>query len=658
MSTFTGIPNTPSQINYRLVGGPYYKIYINQTPGPNYNPLPEWLAKQIKSVEITEVDAHASDGQSIDMAIITMIDAYENVTEESNDLFNSNTITGRPGNLLDLVITSNNQIRVLTQAELNARKQAYVQSQKTMSQTVVTLTNNIVISAQNTSNGQTLTLLNELPNEVEFFNANVYLGNIIPTSNNAYGIITDIPNPNQITVSKLLPPFQTDASLQQIITIQSTQVQQVPVPQPVVSNKVPKFLFQEGNTIDIEWGYHSSGLKRVMRFVIQYVEYDAPESSSPEIKIYAVPRILADLGKLHPTKGLTFNQPANTSSGNVINNDKFAGDIVKTIAQSCGYEAVVSSQVNPKNRLPTNDIKPPEFTKTITPEDSIYKYLQNLAKDIGFHFFVGYNFNKQKDTIFFISDEDYSKYSSFNFVWKGPNTLLTSYKINSDFSRLHAGATVPVGTTANPSVVHTESQSVLTYNLATGQPVNTTQIGTQLPNTVDTGTKNIFKDGVTGVSLYTPIDQTSANNIIRDKYQQHSENAIIMSGTLIGHPAICPCVARFTNIGKRYSGRYMITNVKHIIDNSGYKIQFNATTNIVADSLLDSTKQNGQKDSNAPHYIVNLNTGEITGTDTSTSSPGSGTPQASNFNSSDSIPGKVLFTNGPIGIVGESGTVY
>ena len=116
------LPNTPTQINYRLLSGPYYKIYINQVPGPNYNSLPEWLAKQIKSVEITEVDGHGSENQSIDMAIITMIDAYENVTEASNERFNANIITSKPGNLLDLVITSNNIIRVLTQAELNDTK--------------------------------------------------------------------------------------------------------------------------------------------------------------------------------------------------------------------------------------------------------------------------------------------------------------------------------------------------------------------------------------------------------------------------------------------------------------------------------------------------------------------------------------------------------
>ena len=333
-----------------------------------------------------------------------------------------------------------------------------------------------------------------------------------------------------------------------------------------------------------------------MRFVIQYVEYDAPESSSPEVKIYAVPRILADLGKLHPTKGLTFTQPTKTPSGNVTNNDIFAGDIVKTIAHSCGYAAVVSNQINSKNRINTNDVKPPEFTKTITPDDNIYKYMQKLAQDIGFHFFVAYSFITKKDTIFFISDEDYSTYASFNFVWKGPNTLLTSYKINSDFSRLHSGVTVPVGTIADPSITNPQPQSILTYNMATGDPVNTTQVGTQITTTVANGASNIFKNGVTGVSLYTPVNQTSANNIIRDKYQQNSENAILMSGTLIGHPSICPCIARFTNIGKRYSGRYMLINVKHILDNSGYKIQFNATSNVVADSLLDSTKQNGQKD--------------------------------------------------------------
>jgi hypothetical protein len=641
----TQVPNTPTKIDYKLLAGPYYKLFVNG----NANSLPEWLAKQIKSIEITEVDAHAEDGQSLDMVIITMIDAYENITEASNNLYNSNKITGNPGNLLDLVITSNNIIRVLTQAELTARKQAYVQSLQTMPQVVSTFTNNTVISAE-TVNGtqQLLTLLSPLPTNINFINTNIYLGNIVPTSSNTFGIITTQLSDTQITVTNFNPPLPTNQSIQQVITIQSQQIQQVPVPQPTVSNKVPKFLFQEGNTIDIEWGYQSYNLKRKMRFVIQYVEYDAPESSSPEIKIYGVPSILSDLGKLHPTKGFNWSSPSKTGSGNTTNNDVFAGDIVKTIAQSCGYKAIVSNQVSAKNRINSSDTRPTEFTKVITPETSIYQYLQHLAKEIGFHFFVGYSFIYNKDVIFFVSDEDFSRYSSFNFVWKGSNTLLTSYKINSDFSRLHDGQTVPVGTSANPSVTHPQIQSTLTFNLYDGNPVNATQVGTQITPTVTTGTKNIFKDGVTGISLYTPVDDTNTNKLGIDNHLQKSENAIIMSGTMIGHPHIAPCVARFTNIGKRYSGRYMVTNVKHMLDNSGYKIQFNAKTNVVADSLLNSNKENGSKDKASQYDTVNLRTGEVTTALPAQipNTPGSGTTDALNFNSSIGIPGKIQQTNG------------
>lgn len=636
---YSHLPNTVNQINYRLLASPYYKIFVNGST----NSFPEWLAKQVKSVEITEVDGHA-EGQSLDMAIITMIDGYENVTEASNERFNAHTITGRPGNLLDLVITSNNIIRVLTQQELNDRKQAYVNNQQTVTKNIVTLTNNTVIQASATSDGQQLfTLLNPLPNPIEFVNANVYIGTVTPTSTSAYGILTNQLSETQIVVSGL-GALVSNSSLSQPITIQSTQPQAVPVIPPVVPAKVPKFLFQEGNTIDIEWGYHSVNLKRKMRFVIQYVEYDAPESSSPEVKIYGIPQIQADLGKLRPTKGLVFSNPVKTASGNVTNSDMFAGDIVKTIAQSCGYASIISKSIG---RINASDIRPPEFTKIITPEDTIYEYLQKLAHQIGFHFFVGYNFNTSKDTIFFISDEDYSKYSSFNFVWKGPNTILTSYKINSDFSRLHQGATVPVGTTGSPTVINQQDQATTTYNMYTGQAQNATQISTQVPTTVQTGTSNIFKDGVTGVSLYTPVDQENANKTILDQHLQRSENAIIMSGTMLGHPHIAPCVGTFTNIGKRYSGRYMLVNVKHILDNSGYKIQFNAKTNVVADSLLDSDKQNGDKNTNNVNNVINMRTGENLGVlPTSTPSPDSSSPSAVNFNSTLEKPGKVIFTNG------------
>lgn len=645
--------NIPTSINYTNLAGPYYKIFVN---GDNSS-LPEWLANQVKSVEITEVDAHASDGEPVDMAIITMIDAYENVTDHTDYFFNAGTISSRPGNLLDLVITSNNQIRTLTSQDLAARKSAYTQSQQTTPQNVPNIDYNTIIevssyaiaSTSNNSNvvsttAQVYTLLNAinpLVNSTKIYNgtltSEVFSGITTPP---ASGALVEQIDDTHIVVSGL-PFLPTNSSLAQDITIFYNNVVQIPVQIPV-NPAVPKFLFQEGNVVEVEWGYKTaSHLKRKMKFVIQYVEYDASESSSPEIKIYCLPQIKADLSKLHPTKGLVFTTTSILPSGNKQHKDLYAGDIVQKIATSCKYAYYISKSAG---RINVDNTLPKEMAKTITPDDSIYSYLQRLAKDIGFHFFVAYSYKLNSDTIFFLSDEDFSKYSLFNFVWKGPNTLLTSYNIKSDFGRLQAGATSYIDPVNNVSASTPQSEATYTYSLKTPTDTTKQQIATQ-PTQVSTSVNNIFSQGTTGITLYTPVNDENAKLALLEKEQHKQERAIILSGTLIGYPYVSPCVVTFTNIGRRYSGRYALTLVKHILDNSGYKIQFNAMTNTIADSLVDSDKQPGDKDKPQILNVYNLKTGSNTPVGTTQDISADGTPGSLNFNNILGVPGKVDATN-------------
>jgi hypothetical protein len=645
--------NIPTAINYANLAGPYFRVFVNG----NSSSLPEWLAKQIKSVEITEVDAHSSDGQSVDMAVITMIDAYENVTDQSNDRFNAGVISSRPGGLLDLVITSNNQIRTLTSADLEARKMAYTQSQQTKPQSVPNITYNTIIEANNyavsmsttgtttvSTTAQIYTLLNAinpLPNSTKIFNnflTSEQLSGLTPFP--ASGSLVQQIDDTHIVVSGL-PLLPVASSVAQDITFFYTETVQVPVEIPV-NPAVPKFLFQEGNDIEIEWGYKTaSHLKRKMKFVVQYVEYDAPENTSPEAKIYCLPQVKSDLSKLYPTKGLVFTNTTTLPSGNKQHHDLYAGSIVQKIASACGYSAYISKSIG---RINVDNKLPGEMAKTMTPQDSVYYYLHRLAKDIGAHFFVAYSYKLKADTIFFLSDEDFSKYSIFNFVWKGPNTLLTSYNIKSDFSRIQSGSVSYIDPVNNVATSTTQEEATYTYALKTPEDTTKKQIVTQ-PTQVSVNINNLLNQGTSGISLYTPVNDQNAKLALLEKEQHKQEKAIILNGTLIGYPFVSPCVCTFTNIGKRYSGRYTLTLVKHILDNSGYKIQFNAMTNAITDSLVDSEKEPGDKDQPQILDVFNMKTGSNVPVATVQSVETSGTPGSTNFNSQLGMPGKVDATN-------------
>ena len=630
---FNGVTNTVDSIDYTKLAGPYYQLFVNGST----RALPEWLAKQIKSVEITEVK---TSQEPIDMAIVTMIDAYENVTEQSNIRFNSHVISGRPGNLLDLVIDDKNQVRVLTQKELDERKQAYLKNNPTKTQDVATPTFTVLIEAADYApipGSQLFTLQDPIPDLV---NSNIFLGHISPNSTTLKGVIVKQPAENQIVVTGFSRQ-PTNSSIDVDVTVQSTKPLQVPTDQtkPI---KNAKFLFQEGNVVDIEWGYQTdSRLKRKMRFVVQYVEYDAAEGSTPECKIYCIPQIIADLGKLRPTVGVTFKKTVATDSGNNRNLDITAGEIVKTLADAAGYASVISSI---SGRVNYDDRKPSDFLKTITKDETIHEYIGKLAQDTGHHYLVGYNFKTGKNTIFFLSDEDYSKYAAFNFVWKGPNTILTSYHIKSDFSKLHQGSTSTIDPNNGDVKVTEQDQAKLTYDLSSATQLNKSQVSTPVTVSVDVGLKSVFKKGLTGVALYAPVSQENAQKTILDKHLSQREDAIIMSGTMLGHPFVSPCVGNFLNIGLRYSGRYELIRVKHILDAAGYKIEYDSVTNTIADSLVDSNKNKGDKDPANVNYVVDLRQQKITGTTTNTPNTGSA-GDAANFNKTFELPGKVKFTS-------------
>lgn len=640
---FTGVANTADSIDYTKLAGPYFYVYLNGST----RSLPEWLAKQIKSIEITEVKTNK---EPLDMAILTVIDGYENVDDKANSRFNANIISGRPGNILDLTINDKNQIRVLTQQELNARKQAYVNQNPTETQIIATPTFTVVIEAADVTpipGAQLLTLQDPIPDLV---NGNIFLGHIAPNATTLKGVVIQQPALNQIVVTGF-PRQTTGSSISVDVTLQNTKPLPVPTTKSTKQSNA-KFLFQEGNIVDIEWGYQTdSRLKRKMRFVVQFVEYDAPESSTPEAKIYCVPQIIADLGKLRPTVGVTFKKTALTDSGNNRNMDITAGEIVKAVADSAGYASVISTI---QGRINYDDRKPSDFLKTITKDETIHEYLGKLAWDTGHHYLVGYNFKTGKNTIFFLSDEDYSKYATFNFVWKGPNTIMMSYHIRSDFSRLHAGATATPDPVNGDVKVTNQEQANLTYDLSSATQLNKSQISTPVTQSVDVGLKTIFKHGVTGVPLYAPIDQPNAQKTILDKHLSDREDAILMSGTMLGHPFVSPCVANFLNIGLRYSGRYELIRVKHIIDSGGYKIEYDASTNTIADSLVPSNKNKGDKDPANQNYVIDMRKNQLTTLAVTPSDPNAqqtnvpntgSADTAANFNKTFEQPGKVKYTS-------------
>ncbi len=284
--------------------------------------------------------------------------------------------------------------------------------------------------------------------------------------------------------------------------------------------------------------------------------------------------------------------------------------------------------------------------------------MTNLAKISSYNFFIGHDYLTDSPIIFFISDEDYVGYSNFDMTWKAPNSLLMSYTVRSDFSQYQNGAASAIDP-SDPSQIQSYTQDESTVSISVKGPDDTTKNRIATPTGTSISSALVGTYGATsGTSVYTPSFEPNATKTALDPIVRKNEYATLINGTMIGHPYMCPCVVNIQNIGLRYSGRYRLLTVKHLIDANGYKIEFTGMTNVIGDGLFNSNKPSGQpelsKDDSLEVQIKKPGQDtDSTGTSSTTppSSQSTGVdldPQdlAKNYGSTYQLPGKVKYSNG------------
>jgi hypothetical protein len=660
-----------SQINYINLSGPYYRIFVNGIALDKY----PWLSKQIKSVEITEIsstatsEAGAVGTEPLDMATITIVDLYENVTGTTNNLVNTGIVSGKPGNILDLVIdvtSSSSNIRVLSTSDLKKRKTIITSSapQNTTTPKFVYTT-----ATQATLQGANIALTINSTLDSNIVGQNIYKGSLFNESTlgsfQAGTIIAYDRDLNQLLVSGLTGIPTGPATISEPLTIYAVQTLQTPTLNK--SSKLPKFLFQEDNVVDIEWGYTSDPSKsRNMRFIIKYVEYDAADSSNPEAKIYCIPAAIADLKKNYPTIGQAFYD----IYVNPLNNESTrftapitAGQLVKRLADKLGYDSIIS---NTANKLNTDDRVDIDFVTRWTPDMSILNFISLLAFKTHHHFEVGWSPIRNKNVISFVSDEDYSKKPCFNIIWKGTNGILQSYNLKADFSRLPDGAATSIDPDAPSNGIQINYRVDSGLTIALKQPEDTSKGRIATPNITPDSNIDSISTGIpstatstVGSSKYSPSNQPNGVKIALDAPIRMNQFPTIINGVMLGYPLLSTGIVNISNIGLRYSGRYRLTSIKHIIDIQGYKLEFSGITNVVSDSLQDTTMPPGDTNPVPTGQQVQIRQPSLIDQTQTAFGINLGMPpldttgDASNYSTTPQLPGKVKNLGG-IGAIVES----
>lgn len=336
----------------------------------------------------------------------------------------------------------------------------------------------------------------------------------------------------------------------------------------------PKFLFDAHNKIKITWGYKEdpSTVRSLMLTIIS-VETIFSDSGPTTINIQ-----LSDFGAIHnqivPKTAIPFGQLINYKGNKIIDfKDIKTDELIKSIAEKAGMAAIIS-----KNLL--SDTLDKSKQKMWIAGESFHEFMSRLAKESNCYYkVINDPKNEGKATIFFVKREIYeavpplAKDKSFYLEYKHPGSLVKSVSVNADFAN-PTGAGLGTTDKEGDKVEHDEVVDVAQFKDKEGQVFT----NVESEPSVAALTKNVMNGEYTGNYSVTP-NENPDYVLGQSKTQAYVASRLIqIDVTTIGYPKFIPGTYNISGIGSRYSGKYRILNVEHIIDSGGYICRMNGTT--------------------------------------------------------------------------------
>lgn len=358
-------------------------------------------------------------------------------------------------------------------------------------------------------------------------------------------------------------------------TVQKNVVGQSTTRQHNREKKSPLFLFQERNQVKVTWGYKEDP-QTVRSFVghIVIVATDFPESGQPKTVVTCQePAVFLD--QIAPTKGIPFGQRVTTTKGNsiVTFKDLPTDQLLRDIASKAGMATIIS-----KN-LPADTIDKDKQKMWIAGE-SFNQFMNRLAEINNAYWRIIIDPKTRKENLVFIKKTDFEKRAIISdktlLTYKGPGAILKSVNIKADVGGIIGSSRKGIDNEANNTEESskegeeqlrqfTSTQTTRKEEWVDADPTKNNPISSA-KNIVD----NITGGEYTGVVNYTPVNSKAAN---KDRAQVEAANMsrlINIEFSTIGYTKLTPGVVEINGIGVRYSGKYRLISVDHVIDSSGY----------------------------------------------------------------------------------------
>ncbi len=291
-------------------------------------------------------------------------------------------------------------------------------------------------------------------------------------------------------------------------------------------------LFQVGNSITIRLGY-GDNLSTLIMGNITGIEPSFFAGEMPTITVRGQDLSYDYLKRVSPEK--TFI-------------DMTYSDIARQIASEAGLQAVVDSTTIKTFKRKGNDV-------------SYYEFLESLAGEIGFQFFI------EGQTMYFVKPGDEKKeiltLSLGKDIISFRPSLRTTGLVTEVEVRGHnpRDPNKPIIGRARAGDERTQERGKTT--------------GSQLSQKINGPVKKV----ITGV-IVNSVEH--ANSIAKAELNRASDTLVEGEGECIGIPEIRAGVnINLERMGNRFSGKYYVKGTTHTINNSGYRTKFSVKRNAI-----------------------------------------------------------------------------
>jgi hypothetical protein len=382
----------------------------------------------------------------------------------------------------------------------------------------------------------------------------------------------------------------------------------------------PKYLFQERNAVEVTFGYKElpTSYNRVATGYIAIVQSEFPESGSPRITLTCQMRSFVDqMNPVLPPKLGIILRENNTAHVKDVDIHSLIKNLWEGLGGLLDKDHLILSENLNINTLENN------LTLSWPKTESVDQFIKKLASwNYAYYDIIPHPIDK-KPVLIFIKKADFESGLMLNapnlFNYKAPGSIIKSINLKVDFAISAANTQMLVDQNGNfgsvTSFTGKEQQSLAKTNdpntddnlkgvqsfpyeefisLDPANGVNPIPFCAQISSYLDNKHSNRveYHPGRSSAQFADPYSSVRAATMA---------NAVQMEIVTIGHPKLTPGLIHLNGLGTRYSGKYRVLSVSHIIDSNGYICRAQAVSHALSKGGIEILDTANKSSNTAPN---------------------------------------------------------